>query len=151
MYPDARVVRLIDERFVPVRAHVREQADLFKKLGARYSANWTPTTLVVDPQGEERHRIEGFLPTDDFVAQLDLGLAHSSFGRGEFAEATREFGAVVDAHPGTDAAPEALYWMGVSRYKATNDATALADTAGAFRDRYQESTWAKKASVWGKS
>jgi len=37
-----------------------------------------------------------------------------------------------------------------SRYKATNDAAALAGTAEAFSRRYQDSVWAKKASVWKK-
>ena len=50
--------------------------------------------------------------------------------------------------PGTDAAPEALYWAGVARYKATGDAASLKDTARAFTQQYQDSTWAKKASVW---
>ena len=50
----------------------------------------------------------------------------------------------------TDAAPEALYWAGVARYKATGDAAALAETAAEFANRYQDSAWAKKASVWSK-
>jgi hypothetical protein len=37
----------------------------------------------------------------------------------------------------------------VTRYKATNDAAALAETTKAFKERYSDSTWAKKASVWG--
>ena len=45
-------------------------------------------------------------------------------------------------------APEALYWAGVSRYKATNDASALTNTAREFASRYTNTTWAKKASVW---
>jgi hypothetical protein len=44
--------------------------------------------------------------------------------------------------------PEAMYWAGVARYKATGDAAALAATANDFRERHQGSTWAKKASVW---
>ena len=31
----------------------------------------------------------------------------------------------------------------------TGDASALADTADQFRRRYQDTSWAKKASVWG--
>jgi TolA-binding protein len=50
--------------------------------------------------------------------------------------------------PGTDAAAEAMYWAGVARYKATNDASALKATADAFKKRYQDSIWAKKASIW---
>ena len=149
MYPDERVAQFVNEQFIPVRIHVREQADEWKRVGGRYAVQWTPTILVVDPSGEERHRIEGFLPTDDFLAQLGLGWAQAAFGAGRFDEAEKRFRGVVDRHPNADAAPEALYWAGVSRYKGTNDASALADTAKAFKERYQGSTWAKKSTVWG--
>jgi TolA-binding protein len=149
VYSDPRVVEFISKHFVPVRVHVREQADEYKRLGERYAAQWTPTILVLDAQGEERHRIEGFLPAEDFLAQLQLGLAQSAFKRGVFDEAERHFRDVVERYPNTEAAPEALYWAGVSRYKGAGDAAALADTAAQFRGRYQESSWAKKASVWG--
>jgi hypothetical protein len=147
VYPEPRVVALIEQNFVPVRVHVRDR-DEFKRLGERFGAQWTPTTLVIDPSGEERHRIEGFLPVDDFLAQLSLGLARSAFARGQFQEAEQRFRDVVDSYPGTDAAAEALYWAGVSRYKASGDAAVLADTARQFGERYQDTSWAKKASVW---
>ena len=131
-----------------MRVHVKEQADSFKRLGERFNAQWTPTVLIVDPDGQERHRIEGFLPADDFVAQLTLGLAQAEFARGRFAEAEPIFRRVADTYPKTESAPEALYWAGVSRYKATNDAGALVDTARAFSQRYTDTSWAKKASVW---
>ena len=35
------------------------------------------------------------------------------------------------------------------RCKGSGNAGALADTARGFRERYQQSSWAKKASVWG--
>jgi tetratricopeptide (TPR) repeat protein len=149
VYPDPRVVQLVEQNFVPVRVHVKDQADDFKRLGAKFGAQWTPTILVLDSSGEERHRIEGFLPTDDFIAQLLLGLAKSAFARGDFADAERRFREIVEKYPSTEAAPEALYWAGVSRYKATNDAAALAETTKAFKQRYQDTSWAKKASVWG--
>jgi TolA-binding protein len=57
---------------------------------------------------------------------------------------------VVERFPNSDAAPEALYWAGVARYKATNDPSALEQTAQASAQRYQDSAWAKKASVWPK-
>lgn len=127
---------------------MRDNAELFKQLGQRFNAQWTPTVLIVDSEGRERHRIEGFLPSGDFLAQLRLGLAHSAFTRGRFTEAEPLFKEVADEHPDTEAAAEAQYWKGVSRYKATNDAGALAETARAFTERYQDSSWAKKASVW---
>ena len=110
--------------------------------------DWTPTILILDSAGNERHRIEGFLPNDDFLAQLHLGLGHTAFKTGKFEQAGEHFNRVLRDFPGTEAAAEAQYWTGVARYKATNDAAALKDTADAFKQRYQESTWAKKASVW---
>jgi hypothetical protein len=143
------VVDFIERHFVPVRVHVRQNADNFKRLGARYNAQWTPTILVVDPSGEERHRIEGFLPAKPLLAQLALGLGHAAFARSDFTEAERCFATVVENYQDTDAAAEALYWAGVSKYKATNDPAALADTARQFKERYTNTTWATKASVWG--
>jgi len=148
VYTDPAVIQFIDDHFVPVRVHVHDQADEFKRLGAKYNAQWTPTVLVIDSQGEERHRIEGFLPAAAFLAQLALGLGHSAFARSDFAEAERWFRQVVERYPDTDAAPEALYWAGVARYKATGDAASLHETAQQFQQRYQSTSWATKASVW---
>lgn len=139
----------MEESFVPVRVHVREQADEFRRLADRFDAQWTPTILILDSEGGERHRIEGFLPARDFAAQLLLGLGHAAFHRHEWTEAERRLREVVDRYGDTDAAPEALYWAGVARYKGSGDGAALAETARAFSHRYDDTTWAKKASVWG--
>ncbi len=148
MYTDDRVKDLIAERFVPVRVHVRENRDEYQRLSSRYGVQWTPTILVVDADGEERHRIEGFLPTRDFLSQVELGAAHAAFKRSDFAKAEQLFRDVASRYTDTDAGPEALYWAGVSKYRATNDPAALKETAAAFSARYTGSTWAKKASVW---
>ena len=149
MYNDPRVVSLVEGEFVPVRVHVKDNRDEFQRLGTKYEAQWTPTILVLDEAGEERHRIEGFLPADDFLGQLALGGAKAAFSAGDYQDAERLFEGVVTSHPNTDAAPEAQYWAGVSRYKATNDPAALRGTYQKFQERYKDSTWAKKASVWG--
>ena len=148
MYTDPRVVEFVNRHFVPVRAHVKDNPAAFKALGDRFNAHWTPTILVADSTGAERHRIEGFLPADDFLGQLALGVAKAAFARQDYATAERLYRDVVERFPDTDAAAEAQYWTGVSRYRATNDAAALKATAQAFTQRYQDSTWAKKASVW---
>lgn len=114
----------------------------------RFGANWTPTVMILDSAGNERHRIEGYLPADEFLAQLHLGLGQEAFKNGRYPDAERHFREVVDTLGSTDVAPEAQYWAGVSRYKATNDYGALQQTAQAFQQRYGDSVWAKKASVW---
>ncbi len=130
---------------MPARVKVRESPQLLERFGAK----WTPTVLLLDPAGVERHRIEGFLPATDFAGQLLLGLGHAAFEAKDWKAAQRHFGEILKKLPDTDAAPEAQYWKGVSRYKETNDATALTETFEAFQKRYRDSPWAKKASVWG--
>jgi Tetratricopeptide repeat len=148
VYPDERVVRLVTSEFLPIRVHVRDPDDLYARLSGRLNVHWTPTVLTLDEDGVERHRIEGFLPIDDFLAHLKLGLGTAAFQRGAFDEAERWFREVVEKHPQSEPAPEALYWTGVTRYKGKGDASALADMARAFTTRYTDSAWAKKASVW---
>jgi tetratricopeptide (TPR) repeat protein len=138
------VVEFVSKNFVPARFHIKEQPDAFGRFGAQ----WTPTILIDDANGKEQHRIEGFLPVDDFLAQLQLGLGHAAFKAGRFDEAEKWFEQTIQKYPKTDAGPEAQYWAGVSRYKGSNDGSHLKATADAFKKRYSDTTWAKKASVW---
>ena len=149
MWPDERIVRFVTQNFLPARVHVKDDAEAFKRYGDQYKAQWTPTILELDADGVEHHRIEGFLPADDLLAQLMLGRAHMAFNQGQWDEAERRFREIVDQLPNTDAAPEALYWAGVAPYKASGNSTTLKATARAFSRQYQGSPWAKKASVWG--
>lgn len=148
MYTDPRVREFVNNNFLPVRVHVQKNRDEFAELGARYNAQWTPTVLILDSNGQERHRIQGFLPADEFLAQLELGAAQAAMARQDFQEAEQRFRHIVERHPESDVAAEAMYWAGVARYKATNDPSALTQTASHFRDRYAGSAWAKKASIW---
>lgn len=109
---------------------------------------WTPTVLILDPNGEERHRIEGYLPVDEFRAELELALARVAFMSKNFADAERRYAAVLDRYPNTKAAPEALYWKGVSHYKTTNDHTVLSELPAMFRQKYPDSIWAMKSVAW---
>jgi hypothetical protein len=145
VYPDPKVTEFISQNLIPVRLHVKKHPEAME----RFAVQWTPTVLLLDPTGHERHRIEGFLPTQDFLTQLNLGLAHAAFRANRFEDSERRFRDIVERFPNTDAAAEAQYWAGVSSYKRSNDAAALTKTAQAFKDRYSDTQWAKKASVWG--
>jgi hypothetical protein len=138
------VESFINDHYVPVKIHIKDQPQIFERFGVQ----WTPTMEVLDPDGTKRHQFEGFLPADDFLAHLKLGLAHSAFARQQWNEAERRYQDIVSTLPGADVAPEALYWVGVSQYKSSGDSTSLRRTAETFKTRYADSTWAKKASVW---
>ncbi len=144
MYPEPRVSELIIQNFIPVRLHIKKHPEAM----ARFNVQWTPTILILDSDGVERHRVEGYLPVDEFLVQLNIGLAHAAFRANRFDEAERRYRGIIDRYPNSEAAPEAQYWAGVSKYKGSNDAGALKATAEAFKNRYSGSTWAKKASIW---
>lgn len=104
--------------------------------------------VILDPNGKERFRIDGYLPRDEFRAQLELGLARVAFMSKKWADAERRYSEVLERYPNTQAAPEALYWKGVSHYKTTNDHTVLGELPGQFRQKYPQSVWALKTAAW---
>lgn len=110
--------------------------------------NWTPTHLVLDESGRERYRIEGFSPKEDLVAKLEMALARMAFEAGRFDEAARRYRSVVERFPRSMPAAEALYWAGVSDYKASNDASHLERTATALTQRYPGTEWERKSTPW---
>ena len=129
---------------MPLEAHIKEHPAYFH----RFDALWTPSVLILDSKGVERHRIEGYLPTDEFRAQLEMALARVAFMNKDWANAEQRYGAIVEQHPNSKSAPEALYWKGVSHYKATNDHTVLGEMPGQFKEKYPDSVWALKTAAW---
>ena len=144
MYPKPQVSQFVVDNFVPVRQHVKTHPDAM----GRFDVQWTPTILILDSGGKERHRIEGFLETEPFLAQLRLGLGKVAMANQRLDEAERVFEEAA-ATGDADVAPEAAYWAGVSRYKRTNDPSHLGATYKRLSGDYAGSTWAKKASIWG--
>ncbi|HSD18891.1 MAG TPA: thioredoxin fold domain-containing protein [Anaeromyxobacter sp.] len=143
VYPDARVASFIQQHFLPVKVHIKEQPETFKRFGVQ----WTPVLVVLDPDGREQHQWEGFLPADEYIGQLELALAKSAFAKEAWPEAERLFREVATKHADADYAPLAVYYAGVSRYKA-GDQGALAATGRELQERYPGSSWARKSSVW---
>ena len=125
-------------------AHIKEHPAYFH----RFDAVWTPTVLILDPKGEERWRVEGYLPKKEFRAQLEIGLARAAFMRKQWADAEQRYARVIEGYGDTVAAPEAVYWRGVSQYKRTNDHTVLGEVAEQLKQKYGDSVWTQKASVW---
>jgi TolA-binding protein len=109
---------------------------------------WTPTALVLDANGKERFRIEGYLPREEFAAQLMLGLARVSFTSKKWADAEKIYAEITSRYPNSAAAPEAVYWNAVSHYKATNDHTVLGEVPKILEQKYPSSVWVKRAAPW---
>jgi TolA-binding protein len=65
-----------------------------------------------------------------------------------WADAEQRYTDVLERYPKSKAAPEALYWKGVSHYKKTNDHTILGAMPKPFRRNYPDSIWAFKTLAW---
>jgi hypothetical protein len=139
------VSRIVSTDYVPVKVHVKDEGGT--ATFERFGIQWTPVLLVLDAKGKEQHRWEGYLPPDEFLAQLRLGLAKAAFGEGRWEEAARRFDDVAREHAGGELGALATYYAGVARYKG-GDPQALPRTAEALRKRYAGSAWATKSSVW---
>lgn len=104
--------------------------------------------LVLDPEGKERWRLEGYLSKDEFRAFLEMGLARVAFMKKDWPEAERLYTTVVDVYPSSYYAPQAVYYRGVSRYSVSHDSTELANTAQALAKAYPDTEWYLRSLPW---
>ncbi len=104
--------------------------------------------ILLDSEGKERVRLEGYLPNHDFVAALTSGLGRIAFTHKKYADAERWYNDVVARFGNSHFAPEAMYWKAVTHYKATNDHTVLGKVAEELRRAHPTSVWASKAVPW---
>jgi len=138
------VAGFINENFIPISVHIKENPAGFH----RFDSVWTPTALILDENGKGRHRIEGYLPKDEFSAQLLLGVARVAFMQKKWKDAEALYDQILSDYPKSTAAPESVYWKAVSHYKGTNDHTVLGDVPKILQQKYPDSVWAKKAIPW---
>jgi len=104
--------------------------------------------LLLDSEGKERVRLEGYLPNNDFNAALRNGLGRIAFAHKKYADAERWYGDVANRFGDSHFAPEAMYWRAGAHYKATNDHRVLDKVAEELRSTYPSSVWASKAIPW---
>ena len=104
--------------------------------------------MVMDPNGKERRRLEGYLPKDDFEAYLLLGLGRVAFMKKDWAEAERRYAEILDRLPKSKFVPEATYYKGVSRYSASHDSGELAATAKTLNEKFRGDEWQLRSIPW---
>lgn len=142
-YPDSKVAVFVSENIIPLRiAHNAEP------LATDFNVKWTPNLIVLDPDGKEHHRVVGFLPPDQFIPFLLLGMAKQHFDRNQLDKALTHLERLLTDYPRSDSAPEAVYLQGVCRYKSQHDVRALKEAYERLTGRYPASEWAKRAQPY---
>lgn len=141
-YPNTSVTHYVIKNFIPLQISTQSGSDLLNK----YRIFWTPTILVLDAQGTEYYRIDGFLPSDEFIPQLKFGLGKMALEKHDYKKASNELKSIVDKYSKSDIAPAAQYWFGVSEYKATHNVDSLISAWRKIVEDYPNSIWADKVS-----
>ncbi len=141
-YPKAEVVEFVEQYLIPL------QVSFDAPLAKEFNLQWTPTLIVLDTDGKEHHRSIGFLPPEELIPMLMLGIAKSHFDRQQFDKAIFTLEKLLAQYPKSDSAPEAVYLLGVSRYKSTHDPKPLKQAYERLSSQYGASEWTKRASPY---
>jgi hypothetical protein len=146
-YPDPRVAEFIVGHFVPAKVRVKENPRLVED----YLVAWTPNVVIADDRGKVHPRVEGYLPPDEFLARLSMGIGKFWLNRKQFDGARDRFEEVARRHARTEAGAEALYWLGVAQYKLAHDPAQLRPSWQRLAQEYPNSEWTKRTRIPGKS
>ena len=139
-FTDPSVINFISDHVVALRAPVSNTS-----LASDYRVSWTPTLLVLDYYGREHQRSVGFLPADEIVGSVLLGMGKVSLDYGQFSEAVIQFNTLLNGCPECAFAPEAVYLRGVARYKSSHAPAALKEIHQQLSAQYPQSDWTKRA------
>ncbi len=143
-YPEPSVADAIHDRFVPIQINVGEHSS--KPLLECYHQFWTPDFRILDSDGVELYRWNGYLPPFEFLAQLLAAQAHAYLRLQNNSGAAEIYQDLLERFPTSAIAPEAQYFLAVSKYKASGQPPDLMDNWKRLQRRYPNSVWRIKQS-----
>ncbi|MCL4502783.1 MAG: hypothetical protein M1438_13190 [Deltaproteobacteria bacterium] len=107
--------------------------------------SWTPTLLVLDADGKEHYRAVGFFKPEDLIATLETAKGRWALDTDQLPEARAIFEEVISCYPDKDAAAEAVFFLGVAKYKMSHDPKPLREAYDELTAKFPHSTWTKQA------
>jgi len=139
-YPDDNVIECINKNIIPLRISFDSEP-----YATDFNIKWTPTLVYIDEDGKEHFRTVGFLPPDELVPSVILGIAKTFYELDSFPEAIENLDKIISSHPKSGSAPEAVFLRGVCGYKSTHDPKPLKQAYEKLDAEYKDSEWAKRA------
>jgi TolA-binding protein len=141
-YSEATVADTIKMHFVPVQINTQEEAG--QSIVQCFHQVWTPDLRILSSQGVELYRWNGYLPPFEFLPQLLVAHAYACLARQDPSGAAEVYRQVLERFPTSAVAPEAQYFLAVSLYKHSHEASDLLDNWHQLQTRYPESLWRLK-------
>jgi TolA-binding protein len=143
-YPQETVRETIAAHAVPV------QIDNSKSENHRFLHSihhiWTPDVRIIHTDGYELYRSDGFLPPFEFAARIQCAIGLAFLRLKRFDDAERCYLDVLRRFSTSYAAPEAQYYLGVTRYRRDPDSDELLNEWAVLRSRYPTSEYRVKQS-----
>lgn len=106
---------------------------------------WTPTLITANGGGEEHQRTVGYLPPEEMLASILLGVGKVHFEAERIDKALTFFDQIVEKYPRSSSTAEAIYLKGVCQYKSTHNAKPLKMAYERLQADYPMSIWTKRA------
>lgn len=143
-YPQELVSEIITAHAIPV------QIDNSKSESQQFLHTihhiWTPDVRIMHTDGYELYRWDGFLPPFEFAARAQCGFGMTFLRIKRFDDAERCYVDVLRRFSTSYAAPEAQYYLGVTRYRRDHESDELPNQWANLRSRYPESEYRVKQS-----
>ena len=145
-YPDESVSAAISNLFVPVQINTQDSSPNTVETVQRFRQVWTPDLRIIDGEGVELYRWNGYLPPTEFLPQLLAGRAQALLRSDRGDEAADAYADVLRRFPTSFVAPEVAYFAAVSRYRISHQVPDLLGNWGHVQSRYPLSEWRTKQS-----
>jgi len=100
---------------------------------------------MLDIMGKEHCRAVGFVPAEEMIPLLLLGMAKICLDLDDLDQAMVNFDQVILTYPKSHSAPEAIYLRGVTGYLASHSVEHLKGLHKKLRDEYPQSVWAQRS------
>lgn len=143
-YPSTTVIETIVQYAIPVQFDNSNSEN--NALLHRVHHIWTPDTRVLTHDGYEMYRWDGYLPPAEYAARALCGFAMAYLRGKRYDDAERIYVDVLKRFSTSYAAPEAQYYLGVTRYRRDPDSDELLTQWAELRSRYPMSEYRVKQS-----
>ncbi len=112
-----------------------------------YNVKFTPTCILLNPEGNEEERSTGFLEANGMMAFLLLGIAKCCYDTGRLEEGGAYIETLTKDYPNSAQAPEGFFLRGIFRYHADHNRDHFKESFDILHERYHDSIWMKRARL----
>jgi hypothetical protein len=141
-YPEVSVSEAIGRLTAPYQLDNTVESN--QPVLDRYRHVWTPDLRILDTDGTELYRWNGYLPPAEFTAQVLAAVAHGRLRRKEYDKAHALYEEALRRFPTALVAAEAEYYLGVSAYRASHASGDLLKAWHELEKNHPQSEWAVK-------